>query len=111
MAFGNLKQRADALAREAARREVERNAHAARIVAILRARLATPEALALCFAAGLLVGQRSAGRAAIRARHGDWRDTAENGAAHLLKGPLASAAFRLASTYLTAGAAGAGRAF
>lgn len=109
MAFRNLERRVDQLALEASRLQRERDAHAARGVAILRARLATPTALALCFAAGMLVGWPSPPGPARRAARREGEGQAESGAVRLLNGPLGTAALRLASAYVAGAVTGPGR--
>lgn len=110
MALRNLQRQADERALEAARLKAQRNAHAARILAILRAKIATPGALALCFGAGLMVGQRSSPQRGARRRPDHDGDEPESGVARVFKGPLGSAAFRVASAYLVGAATGPGRA-
>lgn len=109
MTFRNLERRADERALEASRLKRERDAHAARGVAILRARLATPPALALCFGAGMLVGRPSPPGRPARSRGGRGDGEPESGIVRLLGGALATAALRLASAYVAGAATGAGR--
>lgn len=105
MAIRGLRQRADELAAEAGRLRRARNAHAARAIAIVRARISTPAGLALCFAAGIVVGRpssRAGAPAERKARHA----ATEGAAGRLLGGPLAAAAVRLASAFVTGAAVG-----
>ena len=100
MAIGRLKRQADALAAEADRLRLERNAYARRTLGLLRERLASPTALAACFALGFLVG--APGRE--RRRSGQQRaGDDEAGAARALAAPLgamAPIALRLATAWL-----------
>lgn len=112
MAFGELKRRADLLAAEAARLQGERNAHARRSLAQAREWIATPGALAVCFAAGFLLatprrtrrgGAKHVGRQTKRPtdRHAGQQDDGHPGQA--LAGALATLALRLATSFLARG--------
>lgn len=108
MSVRDLKQRADEQALAASRLRLERNAHMARSIAILRERLGSPGGLVLCFTAGFVLGQPSSRDRDRELPPRTDRD-ADGAAGRLLMAPLAAAVIRLASAFLAGAATGPGR--
>lgn len=106
MGISDLKRQADALTIEARRLKVERNAHAGRGVGILRARLATPAALALCFGAGFLLGHPFFHESPASRHEPENGRTGDSSSRSFLESPFVAVALRLASGFLAGAVTG-----
>lgn len=97
MSIRSLKRRADILANDASHLRTERNRRAARCLATVRRRVASPVGLAVCFGVGVVAGSRANQRDSKESRPDG------NGIANqVLSGPLGTAAVKLASAFIAA---------